>query len=256
MVSVFRCVVAVYTGRVMRIRSCLLSLFLLAGISVAAAAQVRLETAGPPKDASAEIAQALPAQGERVVLANGNPLCEIWLAGSLPGAPGKDKDTEHTNYSGALAPGEFLGVISFPNGAKDFRGQAIKAGAYTLRYMIMPNDGAHMGAAPERDFLLLAPPASDASRATMTTAKLLQASTTVSGTSHPAVFMLIAVREAGKAVEKTPSTSSGQAVPPPAGGDKGGGTASVYESPEGYVVFAGKAGSVPVALVVKGQAEQ
>jgi hypothetical protein len=208
---------------------------------------VKLETAGPLKDsaASPDIVKALAPEGHRVVLGNGNALCEVWLV-TLPPAPPKDKDTEHTNYSGVFATGALLGVISFPQGAKDFRGQAIKPGAYTLRYAVMPNDGAHMGAAPQRDFLLLSPLANDTRMAAVPQAELLKASSAASGTNHPAAFLLLPA--------DNPTLSS-----PKSDGDKGGATtrkATAYETPEGYVVFGGEAGGVPLALVVKGQAEQ
>jgi hypothetical protein len=211
--------------------SFLVVILLAGGIRTAATAQVKLESTGPLKDASAsaEISKALSAEGHRVVLADG-PLGEIWLVTSLPATP--DTDREHTNYSAMLGTGALVGVIWFPHGARDFRGQAIKPGAYTLRYAVMPNDGAHMGAAPQRDFLLAVPLGSDSHTAALTMAELLKASSAASGTNHPAVFLLL----------------------PPGGGDKAG--ASAYENPDGYVVFASRAGGVPLALVVKGQAEQ
>jgi hypothetical protein len=244
----------------MRIRTLLLFLLLVCALSAVAAAQVKLESAGPLKDAavSPEIARALAPEGQRVVLRNGETLCDIWLATSVPRPATR---SEETRYAFELAPGEFVGVISFPHGATDFRGQAIKAGTYSLRYELMPNDGNHMGVAPERDFLLLVPLANETSTATLTSGALLTASSAASGSSHPAVFMLMAPREVGKT--PTPSTSSGQALSPPnSGGNKGGPTSrdkggpAVYESPEGYVVFTGKAGNISLALVVKGQAEQ
>ena len=52
-----------------------------------------------------------------------------------------------------------MGVIRFSQPAADFRGQRIPAGFYTLRYELIPNDGNHLGVAPN---LLLVPAASDA----------------------------------------------------------------------------------------------
>ena len=228
----------------MRFRNLLLSLLLSAALAPAAVAQVKLEPAGPLKDASAEVGKALATEGHRVVLGNGDTLCEMWLATALPPAP--SQDAEHTNYSAKLTPGELVGAIAFPHGAKDFRGQPIKAGTYTLRYELMPNDGNHMGVAPQRDFLLLVAMASDARTAPMNSSELLKASSDAAGSSHPAVFLLLP--------PKSPTLS-----PPKAAGEKDGppnGGASAYESPEGFVVFAGKAGGVGLALVVKGQAEQ
>jgi hypothetical protein len=234
----------------MRFRNLLFCLLLLTAVGIAAAAQVKLEIAGPLKDsgASPEIVKALAPEGHRVVLGNGNALCEVWLV-TLPPAPPQDKDTEHTNYSGVFATGALVGVISFPEGAKDFRGQAIKPGAYPLRYAVMPNDGAHMGAAPQRDFLLLSPLASDTRTAVKPQAELIKASSAAAGTNHPAAFLLLPAPEVGK----TPTPSTGSSPPKPPGNKDG---ATAYQSPEGYVVLAGEAGGVPLALVVKGQAEQ
>ncbi len=198
-------------------------------VPMLAAAQVKLESAGPLKDeaASPEIRNALQTEGHRVVLSNGTPLCEIWLVTSLPSPEPRGSETTLSYH---LAPGEFVGVISFPHGAKDFRGQVIKAGTYTLRYDLMPDDGNHLGVAPERDFLLLVPLAKDTTIANMTPGALLAASTAASGTSHPAVFFL----------------SGPPKRPLPA----------AYEDAAGHVRFAGKAGTLDLSLVVKGQAEQ
>jgi hypothetical protein len=194
-------------------------------ISALSAAQVRLETAGPLPDTAVapEIGKAVSTQGYRVLL-GGKTLCEIWLATSMarPATAG-----EHTVYSAMLAPGALAGVVVFPNGAKDFRGQTIRPGMYTLRYALMPNDGNHLGVAPERDFLLLVPAANDRSPATTASAaEVNRASAAASGTNHPATFMLV----------------------PPVGGE----LPRTVETPDGYVVFAAK----DLALVVKGQAEQ
>src|SRR5262245_56562092 len=67
--------------------------------------------------ASASVMGALEPSGYRVVLADGTPACEIWLRKDLP----------------SLAPSVLVGVISLPKTTNDFRGQTVKAGAYTLR---------------------------------------------------------------------------------------------------------------------------
>src|SRR5512135_1927940 len=134
--------------------------FLVVAWSVFSAAQAKQERIPAPTDASvpAAVRNALEATGYRVLRADGTPLCEIWLRKSLPASSGKA--VEGANYT-ELAESEFVGVISFPNGGKDFRGQAVKAGAYGLRYELLPNDGNHLGVAPARDFLLLTPLAAD-----------------------------------------------------------------------------------------------
>ena len=70
------------------------------------------------------------------------------------------RSTEGVAYPN-LAESTLIAVIHFPQAAADFRGHRIPAGFYTLRYAIMPNDGNHLGAAPNRDFLLVIPAESD-----------------------------------------------------------------------------------------------
>ena len=90
-----------------------------------------------------------------------------------------------------LANGEFVGVVSFPKGSSDYRGQAIPAGTYTLRYQYIPQDANHMGVSPNPDFLLAIPLASDTNPAeTLPLKRLVALSAKTTGTAHPAVFAM------------------------------------------------------------------
>src|SRR5262249_48363776 len=61
-----------------------------------------------------------------------------------------------------------------------------------------PSDGDHMGTAPYKEFCLLVPADEDKNPAPMKDAKELQeASTKATGTSHPGVFLLMPVKDAG-----------------------------------------------------------
>ncbi len=216
-------------------------------LSSLAAAQAKLEKLGALSDAAVPAAarSAVASSGARLVRPDGSVLCEIWLGSSLPAPKG-------TAAAGALytdlAPGEFVGMIAFPNGGKDFRGQAIKPGFYTMRYELLPEDGNHMGVAPTRDFVLLARVGDDNDpNAQYDFAQLVKLSALAAGTNHPAAFVLLDPRS-------SPPNASGGTAP-------GAITMSTYQNPEGYLVFSGlaKTGSgkyVPLALVVKGQAEQ
>jgi hypothetical protein len=85
-----------------------------------------------------------------------------------------------------------VGVVHFPQAAADFRGHRIPAGFYTLRYELMPNDGNHLGAAPNQDFLLLIPAASDADpNATFKFQELIALSESATGTKHPSPLSLV-----------------------------------------------------------------
>ena len=136
--------------------------------------------------ASDEVKSAVEAQGYHVTLDDGAS-ADFWFARSLA--------TSSTNTAGVLYPdlanGEFVGVVSFPKGTTDFRGQAIAAGTYTLRYQYIPQDANHMGVSPNPDFLLAVPIASDSNPAdNMPFKRLMALSTKAAGTSHPAVFAM------------------------------------------------------------------
>ena len=112
---------------------------------------------------------------------------DFWFARAL--APSS------TPAAGALYPdlanGQFVAVVTFPKGSSDFRGQAIPAGTYTLRYQYIPQDANHMGVSPNPDFLLAIPVASDPNPAdSLPLKRLVALSTKTTGTSHPAVIAL------------------------------------------------------------------
>jgi hypothetical protein len=89
-----------------------------------------------------------------------------------------------------LARSTLVGVIHFSQAAADFRGHRIPAGFYTLRYELMPNDGNHLGAAPNRDFLLVVPAASDGDPGA-TFKELATMSARTTGTKHPSPLSLV-----------------------------------------------------------------
>ncbi len=196
-------------------------------------AATKVETLGPFIDASASdaVRNALAPVGYRVILPNGLVAAEVWFAKSL--ATGPKQSTEGAGYTG-LAPSTFIGVISFPKGGSDFRGRGIKAGAYVMRYELLPNDGNHLGVAPNRDFVLLTPLTSDKDPSSkLAFEQLVALSRQASGTSHPAAFYM-------------PSATGGDFP-----------NASLTD--DGWYVLNAKVkmaeGDVPLALVVKGASQ-
>lgn len=183
---------------------------------------------------SASVKEALAPEGYRVVDEKGMVLCELWLPKSVP-------TQESTGALGVIYPefaeSTFMGVISLPQGGKDFRGQSIRPGVYTLRYALMPDDGNHMGVSEYRDFLLLIPATADRDpQATLGFAQLVERSKKASGTNHPAPLSLVA-----------PEREKSLPV--------------VYVNDAGHLVLVvslpvQSGGRRPVAIVVRGQAEQ
>jgi hypothetical protein len=161
-------------------------------LSLVCAAQNRkVETIGPLTDNAVPegVRQVLDSKGYRLTLDGGAPACELWVRKSVPAQT--KKDVEGVAYP-QLAESVLVGVVHFPQAAADFRGQKIPAGFYTLRYGLMLNDGNHLGAAPNRDFLLLIPAASDANpNATFKFQELMALSEGATGTKHPGPLSLV-----------------------------------------------------------------
>jgi hypothetical protein len=144
----------------------------------------RVETvSGVPSGVADSIAKALSPEGARMIGADGKTIAAVWLRKEIPLTVG-------TGYD-ALAEGILVGVLSFPEGGADFRGQTIAAGTYTLRYEHIPEDGNHLGAAPEPHFLLLCPAAEDRDLdARFTFETLVELSRHATKTNHPGPLML------------------------------------------------------------------
>jgi hypothetical protein len=138
-----------------------------------------------PSEVAPAIQQALEKNGFQISHDTA-PYCEIWFRSNPPtgaGASGRNV-TISTIPAGAL-----VGVIRFDGPGLDRRGQAIPAGVYTLRYGVMPMNSAHEGAAPHRDFFLLAPASSDRDPASIPGFDaLVSLSKKASLTAHPAVL--------------------------------------------------------------------
>jgi hypothetical protein len=167
---------------------CVSFLFLVSLAAIAQTGKVEAITT-PPDGASEAVRKALEEKGHRVFLDDGSVACTIWWRKSVP-AQGK-KDVPGSVYP-RLAESTLLGVLSFPHASTDYRGQAIAAGTYTLRYGLQPADGNHMGVSPTRDFLLLIPASSDADpKAVFKLQELVDLSRKATGTRHPGPLNLI-----------------------------------------------------------------
>jgi hypothetical protein len=141
-----------------------------------------------PGELSAAVREVLAGEALRVTGPNGL-VCEVWLRSAVPVTMATEPKTDIAFQ--AIAEGTLIGAIRFPSNVQDYRGQPIISGVYTLRYALIPEDGAHMGAAPpQRDFLLLGPPADDASAATVSRDDALDLSRKVTHHRHPTVWPL------------------------------------------------------------------
>ena len=196
----------------------------------------KVETIGALTDQSASesLRTALATNGYRIILGDGATVCDIWLRKAIP-------TQASTDLPGVMltevAESTLVGVISFPKDTKDYRGQTLKAGIYTMRYALHPVDGDHLGISVYRDFFLLIPVGDDKDPdAKFKFEDLTNMSKKVSGTNHPAPLDVV-YPEGPEAAPK------------------------VVTNELDHTIFVAKlktqAGAdMPLALVVKGVAEQ
>ena len=144
---------------------------------------------GPDK-----VKAAIEGAGHRVFLPNTLAACDVWLASKVPTT--KRSDAKGAVYS-EFTDSVFLGVITFPKGGgHDFRGQTVRPGTYTMRYQLLPNDGNHLGVAPNPDFVLLTPIADDPDPSSMIDLrKLVELSSQAAHSAHPAAFEMMPPEE-------------------------------------------------------------
>ena len=185
----------------------------------------KAEAAGAPEIAG-NLKGMLEAQGTKVVDGTGKLYAEIWLRSAQP----TDAKSAEQNITLPEIPhGALMGVVSFPAGASDRRGQAIKAGVYTMRYSQFPITGDHQGVAPQRDFLILSPLADDKEGEVNLKFDVLMAmSRKGSGTAHPLILSM------WKADQPQPGLS---------------------KEGEHDWVLQRSVGKVPLAIIVSGRAE-
>jgi len=136
---------------------------------------------------SQQVRQSLEAKGYRLTLDDPKPYCELWLRKSVPSQANEKATLAYPQF----AESTLLGVMHFPQAAADFRGHPIPAGFYSLRYELIPDDGNHLGVAPDRDFVLVIPAQSDPDpNATFKFQELVTLSGNTAGTKHPSPLSL------------------------------------------------------------------
>jgi hypothetical protein len=174
-------------------RALLVSAFLVSA-ATASFAQESIKIASlkepPPQSISAEIRNALIAEGHRIQDKEGRTLADIWLRKGVPGSEQPEGPKGAIQFP-FLADGELIGVIQFATEGHDYRDQPIAKGVYTLRYGLQPVNGDHLGVSTYRDYSLLLPASKDQALALVRRKQLEERSAESAGTSHPAIFLLL-----------------------------------------------------------------
>lgn len=178
--------------RILPRRKFLLALFLaicLCAAGTVSAQNYKAEplSEAPPQELAAPVRNALSATGIRVTGPSG-PFCDLWLSKAVPGKANAPASLG-VDYP-QFAQGTLIGAIRFPNAVKDYRKQEIKAGVYTLRYALLPDNGDHLGVAPQRDFVLASPASADPDAAALTIDQTIALSRKATGSNHPSPWSL------------------------------------------------------------------
>lgn len=220
----------------LKIRGTIAMVASLLSVCVLGAAQTgKVDALGPLSDPAVPdaVRQVLDAKGYRVFADATTVAGEIWFRKNLPAQP--KKETTDVLYD-RIAESTLLGVLHFPQASTDYRGQAIPAGFYTLRYALIPNDGNHLGVAPSRDFLLMIPANSDPEPdKAFKFPELVALSRQASQTKHPAPLSMVQA--------------------------EGGAAAAVSKDDQDHYIFSSairlsSGEDMPLALVVKGTVQQ
>lgn len=152
-------------------------------------AEAKVEAIGALTEASIAdpIKAAVEDKGWRVTDDKSKTIAEVWLAKKVDAS---GKEVMGANY-GHIPEGTLLGVIHFPTNTSDYRGQAIKAGYYTLRYILILENGAHLGVSPTRDFVLLCAPGDDKDPKALASSEVIKLSTKASSAGHPSPWNIV-----------------------------------------------------------------
>jgi hypothetical protein len=186
------------------------------------------EPVGPPETLAEPIRTGL--SSEAAVVTRGTSRLEFWWTSGLSSAT--------TDWTG-VPPGALLGALRLVDPLPDIRGYPIPPGVYTLRFVLQPQDGDHMGVSPYREFLVVSPAADDRTPEPLGVDGAVELGKKTQNRSHPAVLSIDppASREPPGAIV----------------GTEEGHTAVVHAAP--IVRDGGPAGALTFGLILVGRIE-
>jgi hypothetical protein len=159
----------------------LLSLSVFVGTS-SAFAQLTAKpiTTAAPETIAAPVRGLLAPSGVSVTA--GAATLDFWWVSVLP--------TKGSAEWGQVAEGSLVGAVRVTGAFKEIRGKAVKAGVYTLRLGLQPQNGDHLGVSPNREFLLLSPAEADTDPKALGFDGVVALSKQTIGASHPAALSI------------------------------------------------------------------
>src|SRR5204863_6501495 len=119
----------------------------------AAALTLKVSDKEPPKELDGSIRTTL--QSRAIQLLEGDkPAYEFWFRNEIP-LPTKPASSEKA--LDAVKQATLLGAVSVPKALRDYRDNELAAGIYTMRFVLQPQDGNHLGTAEFAYFVALIP---------------------------------------------------------------------------------------------------
>jgi len=167
-----------------------LALLLIIGAHTGSnAADLTLKVADkePPKELGTAISLLLQKKAVQL-LDGGQPTYEFWFVTELPL---QSKPAGLAKALDSVKQATLLGAVSVPKSQRDYRDDELAPGIYTLRLVLQPQDGNHLGTAEFNWFAALVPAKLDTTPDGITDYKsLVKASSKETATDHPLILSL------------------------------------------------------------------
>lgn len=140
-----------------------------------------------PEGVAAEITEVL--QGKAVQLKDDDtPVIEIWLRNEVPL---KEQPEEPRRALRSISQGTLIGVMAVHEDRRDYRDDELAKGVYTMRFVLQPQDGDHLGTAIYPYFVALIPVEKDQTvKGISDYDAVTEASGEGTATEHPRVISL------------------------------------------------------------------
>jgi hypothetical protein len=174
----------------------IVSILLLAWTTSGADLAVKTADVSIPRQIAEPIRSLLQAKAIQVMEGD-KPILQIWLRQD---APLKSKPSAPAAGPSSIADFSLLGAVSVStSGLKDYKDNDIPSGVFTLRLIIQPQDGDHLGTAEFNTFIALVPAENDKALDAFTKfTPLVKASGKLTPSGHPLVLNLRPVSGKGE----------------------------------------------------------
>jgi hypothetical protein len=165
----------------------------------------RAEALDPPSELAGPVAKLLDKDAVVVTDKDGEAVLTVWFRAEIPAKATAEQVANGLTYR-EVPEGTLVGAVKFARPFVDYRKQEIAAGVYTLRFLVQPDVGDHVGTTPHPEFLVLSPAGKDADPDPLEPKALIKlSSASTTGGDHPGMMLLFpsSVKGAGpKLIDK------------------------------------------------------